>query len=58
MEYNASTLALNRTHGSRYKHSPTTYKQKEIKGDYIPPMTDRLTEKYKCKQIASVAERR
>jgi len=35
-----------------------TYKQKEIEGDYIPPTTGLLTEKWKCKQIVSVTERR
>ena len=30
--------------------SATTYRQKGIEGNYIPPMPGLLTEKWKCKQ--------
>ena len=43
------------THCSRDKHlSATTYKQKEIEGNFIPPMPGLLTKKWKCKQRVRV----
>ena len=42
---------------ARWTLSATKYKQKDI-GDSIPPMPGLLTEKWKCKQIVSVTERR
>ena len=38
-------------HCSRDEHSAATYKQKEIEGNYIPPMHGLLTKKWKCKQM-------
>ena len=31
--------------------SANTYKQKEVEGNYIPPMPGLLTKKWKCKQM-------
>jgi hypothetical protein len=46
-------------HCSRDKTlSGTTYKRREIEGNYIPAMSGLLTEKQKCKQIVSVKEKR
>jgi len=36
---------------ARYTFSATTYKQKEIEGNYIPPMRVLPAKKLKCKQI-------
>ena len=42
----------------RWKLSATTYKQKDIEGNYLPPTPGLLTKKQKCKQTVSVTERR
>ena len=60
LEHKASARALDPTHCSRDKQTlnATTHKQNEIEGDYIPAMPGLLTEKWKCKQIVWVTERR
>jgi hypothetical protein len=49
---------LQPAHCSHNKHLAPTYKQKEIEGNYIPPMPGLLTKKWKCKQMVWVTERR
>jgi len=44
-EHKVSLFAFDPTHCSRDKHSATTYKQKEIEGDSVPPMPGLLTKK-------------
>jgi hypothetical protein len=58
LEHKASTLALNSTHCSRDKHLARPHKHINKKKSKEPHMPGLLTEKWECKQIVSVTERR